>query len=204
MTTFHSWVQSTYSMIKHLPRGHKYDLKRAQEPVVHGFSRAPTARKQWVSDFPLTTLNNRTVRQYSEGRASGTAPIVATRPKRAMSPPSAVSNPSRSDNNGGWLHTHWRPGQVKAGIDFFERLGSASAQGTTARASSPVASIKRPAPETPAQPKPTLVSRHGKTKRAPLPPVPAPVQAKTSTALRPQRAASRCLSPQLRPPRNRW
>ncbi|WP_313456992.1 hypothetical protein [Stenotrophomonas sp.] len=186
MTTFAGWVQSTYAMIKHPLRGQKYDLKRAQEPVVRGFSRAPTERAKWVSDFPLTTLNNRTVRQYSEDKASGTAPIVATSPKRAMSPPSAVSNPVRTDDHRSWLHDSWKPRQVKAGIDFFERVAAASVQGAPAQPASPAASIKvkRPASPPPAPPKPVVVSRHGKTKRAPQPPHPMSAQAKMPTAPR--------------------
>ncbi len=191
MTTFINWVQTTASRIMHLPHGQKYDLKRAQEPVVRGFSKPPTERAKWVSDCPLKTLGNRTVRQYSEDKASGTATIVATSPKRVMSPPSVVSNPTRTDGNRSWLHDHWAPrhgypGQVRDRISFFERQGSVSSQATSARTSSPTASIKvkRPTSPPPAPPKPVLVSRHGKTKRAPQPPQPAPVQMKAPTALR--------------------
>lgn len=187
LTTFHSWVQSTYSMIKHLPRGHKYDLKRAQGPVVRGFREAsPQRQKSPSSDIRLYSLRNRTAHEHVAERATGAAPAATRTANRVMTSPSAVSNPTKTDGNRSWLHDHWKPGQARAGIDFFERLGSASAQGTSARSSSPNPSIsvKRPAPAAPAQPEPTLVSRHGKTKRAPLPPQPVPVQAKIPTALR--------------------
>ena len=203
MTTFAGWVQSTYAMIKHPLRGQKYDLKHAREPVVHGFRESSSQRsKSPSSDIHLYTLGNRTVRQYSEDKASGTAPIVATSPKRVMSPPSAVSNPSRSDNNGGWLHTHWKPGQVKAGIDFFERVAAASVQGAPVRPSSPTASIKvkRPAAPPPEPPKPVVVSRHGKTKRAPLPPQPAAQAPLRSSVTNGTSAPAKTFAPPPAPP----
>ncbi|WNH50831.1 hypothetical protein [Stenotrophomonas oahuensis] len=187
MTTFAGWVQNTYAMIKHPLRGQKYDLKHAKEPVVHGFREPSSQRsKSPSSEIRLYTLGNRTAPEYCKERAAGTAPAVPRTSDRVTTGPSVVSNPTRTDGNRSWLHDSWKPGQVKAGIDFFERVAAASVQGAPARPPSPTASIKvkRPAPEAPSQPKPTTVRSHGKKKRAPPPPVPAPEQAKASTAPR--------------------
>lgn len=168
-------AQRAFTLLKLLPHNPKNIARRAQAPVVVGFRTHPAYVRKSPSDIPLFHLGNRSLSRDSLASARSASPPQTPRsPTPPQSPATLRPTPTyvQLPANASWLHGQWKPGQVRAGIDFFERIANAQAPAAPTRPSSPMAEVKakRKAPPPPRLETTPAVRNFGKSKRAPLPP----------------------------------
>lgn len=183
MTTFTSWVQNTYSMLKHLPQSQKYHLKSTQAPIVRGFRKIPGS----PSEIRLHTLGNRSERPQRQADAGALrTPSPPRSLQRSLSPPAPATRPTPTRVHlpvvASWLHDRWVPGQVSARIAQFESVKEVGIA-TLAKPKPAPAQEARPLDQTTAAkaiarpvkrqaPQPPTEKAHAQPSAPPAPPVP--------------------------------
>lgn len=173
-----SMAQRAFSLLKLISHSPRHVAKRAEGPIVMGFK--PGTLERIRNEEPQRQSPSK-MRLYSLGECMGKYRLDGGNTERSASSPPRVqgtlpsSPPARTcpapvkvqlPVHASWLHDHWKPGQVRAGVTFFEGLASAPTGATSTRPSSPVATrgvAPPPAGQAPVQRK---VKR-----RAPPPPV---------------------------------